>query len=322
MFALKSTASRRARPMTRIGFGHRLDRRLLNKGFRAGWPLLTLNLIKARRLAAAPAARLAARRLARPIIADSNWAGYIPQYEGYRAFSPDCFLHLLEVVTACQSVFLRREAILSDKNSFGKPYFFNLLAADDLREHPVLVNFALSEMVTEAVTGYIGHLPRLHSIGLFYSAVNDTVAGSQLFHVDGDGLAQIKCLINIWDVGAGGGAFTFLPKPHTSRLFRSGGLLKTLTDVDVFQTVPEERQVVAEGPPGSGVFVDTCRCLHQGSRAKERPRLVFQFQYVPRPDTLLEQAPGRPESGSHLLVTRQLLEGMRFTNPNAMLFVE
>jgi len=308
--------------MTDISFGQRLDRRLLKQGFRAGWPLLTLNLITARRMAAAPSAQFAAHRLARPIVTGSEWASYIPKQEGYRAFSPDSFPQLSKIVSSGQSVFARHEAQVTGLKNFNKPYFFNVMTADDLRKYPIFLDFALSGAVTEAVTGYVGRLPRLHSMGIFYSPVNGTLGGSQIFHVDGDGLTQVKCFVNIWEVGTGGGGFTFFPKPLTSRSFRRDGLLKTLTDADVYRTVPEERQIVAKGPPGSGVFVDTSRCLHQGSRATERPRLVFQFQYVSRPDALLPRYLDRATHGGHLHVTRGLLEDIKFDKPNTLMFID
>ena len=99
---------------------------------------------------------------------------------------------------------------------------------------------------------------------------------------------------------------------------RTRGLNKQLSDDDVFQAAPEAEHITLEGTPGSGAFVDTCRCLHQGSRVRTNPRFVLSFQYAPRPDTLL---PHRDAHGSHLMITRQLLEEVGSSNPNAALFV-
>jgi hypothetical protein len=159
----------------------------------------------------------------------------------------------------------------------------------------------------------------LHSLGIFYSALTDTVAGSQIFHVDGDCLAQLKCFINIWDVAPGGGEFTFIDKRQTTEAMRTNGLLKTITDEIVAGSVPPEKQVHVFGPPGSGVFCDTSRCLHQGSRARERPRLVFQFQYVSRPDALLQRK-GKV-AGGHIHVSPALIAGLKLSNPQAARFV-
>lgn len=307
--------------MTEVTFGDRVDRWLLKRGFRAAWPLLTLRLIEARRIAAAPSARFQYRRAARPFTASSKWADFIAREEGYRLFSPDTFAELPQIVSACEAVFARHRVEVTNTEAYGKHYFFNILTAGDLHQHPALLNFALSAPVTEAITGYLGQIPRLHSIGVFYSSVNDTVDGSQMYHVDGDALTQIKCFVNVWGVGPGSGPLTFLPKTHTSVSLRTNGLLKRISDEDVFRIVPDEKKVAVVGSPGSGVFVDTSRCLHQGSRAREHPRLVFQFQYVTRPDVLLWRAPDKVIPGGHLLVTRQLLDELSVRNPNGMMFV-
>jgi hypothetical protein len=304
-----------------LSIGQRLDRRILRQGFRAGWPLLALYLIEARRLAARPVAYLEARRKAQQLLAASPWSAFVPRESGYRLFPADTFQEAPAIVAACRDVYARHAHEIGHK-AVNKPYFYNILTEDDLRAHPILADFALSAAATEAVAGYLGQVPRLHSLGVFYSAVNDTIDGSQMYHVDGDALNQVKCFVNIWDVGPGGGGLTFFPKPLTSRPFRHGGLLKTLRDSDIYRAVPEKHAIVADGPPGSGLFIDTCRCLHQGSRATERPRLIFQFQYVPRPDTLPAYPVKRVVPGGHLHVSRSLLKGFKFSNPNALMFVD
>lgn len=307
--------------MTRVSIGDRLDRWILKKGFRLGVPLSTLRMIEARRMASAPGARLQLRRSAQAVISGSKWVDYIPAADGYRLFSPESFPELPDVVRACEAVYARHAAEVSEVEKYNKPYFFNILTTDDLRQHRVLLDFALSGPVTVAATGYLGHIPRLHSMGVFYSSVNDSISGSQMYHVDGDALAQVKCFVNVWETGPGCGAFTFVPKRQTTNSLRSRGLVKTISDEDVRRLVPEDRQIVVSGPLGSGVFVDTSRCLHQGSRARERARLVFQFQYVTRPDALLHRAPGKVAPGGHLLITRRLLDDLQLGTQNANVFV-
>ncbi len=272
-------------------------------------------------MATRPAAHLAARRNARKLRTTSRWSAFVPRDSGYRLFSDDTFQEASAIVAACQDIYTRHAHEIGLR-PVNKHYFYNILTDDDLRAHPILADFALSAAVTETVTGYLGQVPRLHSLGVFYSAVNDTIDGSQMYHVDGDALNQVKCFINIWDVGPGSGGLTFFPKTLTSRPLRHGGLLKTLRDYDVYRTVSEKHAIIANGPAGSGLFVDTSRCLHQGSRATERPRLVFQFQYVPRPDALPAYPAKRVVKGGHLHVTRGLLEGIKLSEPNALMFVD
>ncbi len=302
--------------------GDRLDRWLLKRGFRAELPLLTLALIEARRIAMSPRAQIAYRRKARGLTAKTVASRRIDRRLGYCLFAPDAFPELPQVVAAAAAVFDRHRDAVTHHEAFNKRYFFNILTLDDLVAHRVLVDFALSAPVVATVAAYLGHVPRLHSLGVFYSSVNDTIDGSQIYHVDGDALTQVKCFVNVWDVGPGSGAFTFLPKSRTSRSLRHGGLLKSMSDDDVAKAAPPEQRVAVTGPPGSGVFVDTSRCLHQGSRARERPRLVFQFQYVSRPDSLLARGLAKTVMGGHVHVTREILERLGLDSPEALMLVD
>ena len=303
--------------MAQTELGNKIDRWLLKKGFRAEKPLSTLRLIEARRKATDPLGFLSSRGGAGSVTKASKWGSYVPRGTGYRLFEPGTFPELPAIIAAGEAIYKRHETELN--KDVNKRYFFNLMSEEDVATYPVLIDFALSKPVTEIATGYFGHVPRLHSLGIFYSAVNDTVAGSQIFHVDGDCLAQLKCFINVWGVESGGGEFTFLNKQQTTEAMRRTGLLKTITDEIVAKSVPPENQVHVFGAAGSGVFCDTSRCLHQGSRARERPRLVFQFQYVSRPDALLQRK-GKV-GGGHVHVTPALIAGLKLSNPQASRFV-
>lgn len=70
--------------MTRMAFGHRMDRWLNKRGSRNGWLLTALKLVTARRIATAPIAQIANRWAGRRITAGSDWANYIPRSQGYR----------------------------------------------------------------------------------------------------------------------------------------------------------------------------------------------------------------------------------------------
>lgn len=304
--------------MAETGIGDRIDRWLLKRGFRGERPLTTLRLIEARRKAVNPIGFLSSRTSAGAVIEGSRWTDYVPRDTGFRLFGADAFLELPALVAAGESIYKRHESDLN--RDVNKRYFFNLMSERDLSAHPELLDFALSEPVSQIATGYLDHVPRLNSIGIFYSSINDTVAGSQMYHVDGDSLAQLKCFINIWDVAPGGGEFTFLAKDRTTERMRSSGLLKTMTDEAVAGHVPASEQIRVVGQPGSGVFVDTSRCLHQGSRARERARLVLQFQYVSRPDALVRKQ--GTVAGGHIHVTRRLVSGIKLSNPNALQFVD
>src|SRR5690606_25274178 len=128
---------------------------------------------------------------------------------------------------------------------------------------------------------------------------NSTVEQSQKYHFDFDGHRQIKLFVNIFDTTADQGPFTLLPADLShdiaQRLRYDAGRVE---DEQIADELPLARQVT--GPAGSGCFVDTCRCLHYGSRQNRSERLVLVLKYVSfyapegRPDPWPEIAAALP----------------------------
>ena len=300
--------------MIQATFGQRLDRWILRKGFAVSMPLVALRLIEARRSLTqgfgfgGVSVRGAANDL-------------IPADLGYKAFGPELFLETPKLIHACQAIFDAHQSELSDTDTFNKKYFFNIASVEDLKDHPVLMAYAMSKEMMEIISGYLPN-PRLNSIGVYYSEVNDSMAGSQLFHVDGDCLKQMKCFVNVWGVDEGTGPFTFIPASVTNRTLRNRGLIKDLSDNDVDRETDAVPYIRATGPAGSGVFCDTSSCLHQGSRARERPRLVFMIQFVSRPDALLDRKSEGRKKGGHIMVNRDLLKLLDIKSETALHLVD
>jgi hypothetical protein len=112
---------------------------------------------------------------------------------------------------------------------------------------------------------------------------------SQLFHVDPEGLTQVKFFINVFDVGEGEGPFTFIPADETARIIYEVNLLRQqhgkqhagrYLDDEISAVGADGSIVRVTGPRGSGVAVDTSRCLHLGSRVSPGSfRLCLYIQY-------------------------------------------
>ena len=183
----------------------------------------------------------------------------------------------------------KQAKFLTRKQSFYR----HLLKDEDLRRSPDLVEFALSEKLLGPVTQYLGMVPYLTRVDLVYSVSRgtDEKIESQLFHLDHEGLRQLKYFIYVYDVGEPEGPFTFLPadtsfrvvndvrtwrKQHGGRDVESRRYLD-----DEIAAVDAARDIVTvKGPTGAGVGVDTSRCLHLGSRVSPGAfRLVLYLQY-------------------------------------------
>jgi hypothetical protein len=225
----------------------------------------------------------------------SNGAAIDPA-KGYSLLSPDAIDGFSEVLVSCRQLFALKKAEIDaqltgfdgwtpeqqQKFASRKLSFLRyLLNDDDLRRHPELVRFALSDAMLGAATRYLGMIPHLSRIDLMYSLPRTTAGKnieSQLFHLDHEGLTQVKHFIHVFDVGEHEGPFTFIPADATSRIVRDVRALRrrrnTGQDIELRRYSDEEIAAVGgtgdvitvTGPVGAGVAVDTSRCLHLGSR--------------------------------------------------------
>ena len=184
----------------------------------------------------------------------------------------------------------KQEKFLSRKQSFLR----YLLDDEDLRRHPELVRFALTDDMLGPATRYLGMVPYFSRLDLMYSLprAGDGNIESQLFHLDHEGLAQMKFFIHVFDVGEAEGPFTFIPADASARIIRDVRRLRRArggdADVEARRYLDEEIDAVGgrefvvtvKGPVGSGVAVDTSRCLHLGSRVEPGSfRLCLYLQY-------------------------------------------
>jgi hypothetical protein len=232
----------------------------------------------------------------------------IDPVKGYSRTSVEAFENFDAVLDASRTVFRRKvgaiekelagfddwqerkqQKYLQRKDRFLR----NLLNDQDLRRNPVLVDFALSDAMFGMATRYLGTVPYLCRVDLVYSVPRltgqDENIASQLFHVDPEGLTQVKFFIHVYDVGEAEGPFTFIPADETTRILAAiRGLRRRQGRPHVGRYLDEEIAAVGgaesivrlKGPTGSGVAIDTSRCLHMGSRVKPGAwRLCLYLQY-------------------------------------------
>jgi hypothetical protein len=173
----------------------------------------------------------------------------------------------------------------------GKDYFIPLFTRETYRQHPEVLELGLDRSLLALASDYLGSLPILRMIQVFWSphGVSD-FKGSQLYHFDRPKLGdrQLKLFVNLVDVTPEDGPFTFVPANLSAKVAANerpdGG---RYSDEQVYRHAPEESAYPVTGPVGTGVFVDTNRCLHYGARSRGKDRLILIVQYV-RADRLLK----------------------------------
>jgi hypothetical protein len=149
------------------------------------------------------------------------------------------------------------------------------------------MRFALSDEVVQPVTDYLGIVPILNSIDVWYSFHGGGEAkSSQLWHLDRADVKQVKVWIHASDIDAPSGPLTVLDAAASEDLadrvsydFYSS---YRISDEQVREAAGDSGLVSFSGPTGTVDFVDTSRCFHFGSRVQKGApaRRIFVAQYL------------------------------------------
>jgi hypothetical protein len=150
------------------------------------------------------------------------------------------------------------------------------------------LRFALDEDVVGPIAAYLGVVPILTVIDVWYSAHGAKAPkSSQLWHLDPADTTQIKVWVHCSDIGAESGPLTILDATTSDELaarigYRYDEGHYRLGDDEVKDSVGADRIVPLVGSKGTVGFVDTSMCFHFGSRvsAGAPPRRMAFFQYL------------------------------------------
>ena len=171
------------------------------------------------------------------------------------------------------------------RRSAGKKRFLvNVLDREALTRDSAIIRFALQPDLLATVGDYLGLVPILTSVGVYYSdAVEGVPTSSQLYHCDADDTTQVKVFVYCSDVDAPCGPLTVIDAATTAAVQRRTGYAygKRLPDERIRASVAQVTEHVIVGTTGTVALVDTSRCFHYGSRvtAGAAPRLALIIQY-------------------------------------------
>ena len=236
------------------------------------------------KIAGSPAQYRFRKRLAREIITNTRSLITIPDRTGYRLFGADDIQEIEGIVRYCQTVYQEsREAFPPEyfQKHPDKKFLLPILEGVEFCRHPALLRLIVSRPIVDAATAYLGTVPKLTGARLCWSPENDTARSSQLFHFDYEDQRQIKVFVNIFETTEDQGPLTFLPADISEQVQRSiGRVLGRIKDERIYEGGGRNHELKLIGPPGSGAFLDTSRCLHYGSRFNRRDRLVLIIQFL------------------------------------------
>ena len=218
--------------------------------------------------------------------------------EGYAMVDPTQLPGVETVIRLALELFEEKKRQLeastgpvNDQHAKKWAFMRSVLSNTDLYQHPQLVDFALSDGLLSLVTNYLGTIPHLNRVDLLYSVDHggEDAISSQVYHLDPEGRRQAKLFLNLRDVGPAEGPFTFIPAGETSRIVaavkrrrdpEADLAMARYLDSELAEVNGFAKAISVTGAPGSGVLVDTSRCLHFGSRVKPGTyRLCLYIQY-------------------------------------------
>ncbi len=172
------------------------------------------------------------------------------------------------------------------------------------------MRFALSSRVVSPISAYLGVVPVLTDVDVWYSAHHPkALKSSQLWHLDHADTTQVKVWLHLSDIDEDSGPLTGLAADASEALAEEVGYDfgdgYRLAD----ERAPQTGLFELTGPAGTVDFIDTSRCFHFGSRvsADGVPRRVLVLQYLTPYSFKFadhrDQAPFRalaPDAGSEL----------------------
>ena len=208
---------------------------------------------------------------------------HISAADGFLVVPPGSFDEVPALVADAHAALARFDAAAPSSES-QKRFLVNVLDRRTLTADSAVVRFALRDDVLSAVSRYLGVVPCLGAISVFFSdTVEGTPKSSQLHHCDGDDVTQVKIFVYCSDVDAASGPLTVLGAEQSARVRRATRYhyRQRLTDEQVAAVLGPRQEHPILGASGTAAFVDTSRCFHFGSRVAPgaAPRLVTMIQY-------------------------------------------
>jgi len=197
---------------------------------------------------------------------------------------------------------IERERVLASEIEHARNAAHHLVAGQVQKEfiypllgqRPVLdlndihVRFALETPLLAIANAYFEMYTRLRYYNVWHTFTTVGPAhSSQLWHADRDDLHYVlKVFVNLSDVDAGAGPFTYAPGTHAKGtrhttpacVAREGNTTRS-TDEQMAAVVPAHEWVTSVGPQGTIVLADT-RGYHKGGLARQRDRVMYTCMFT------------------------------------------
>ena len=209
----------------------------------------------------------------------------IPRDVGFAICDGGRFPDIPRVISSAQHV-LATVNLEKLKARANKRFMMKLLDQKLVTLDSPFMRLALHPEVVAAATRYLGVVPILQFVSVYYSSeTNEDLSKSQLYHCDSDDTEQVKVWVLCNEVTPETGPLTLLPAAQSDLVRKKVGysydmLLNDEQVSEILGAQAAPRQFL--GPTGTVGFFDTSRCLHFGSRFLDptKTRLIVMLQYI------------------------------------------
>ena len=174
----------------------------------------------------------------------------------------------------------------NQSNNNAKDYLQSVLHKSELDPSDPIIKIAMHDYLVDMASNYLDMVPLIGQIQLWYSpnkSIQDE--GSQFFHLDYADIKQFKVFIMLDDIDENSGPLTFIPAKD-SRLISDAINYKLsnkeirVPDQIVEKYINKDLWIKATGKKGQLLYIDTCKCMHFGSRNGTKPRRILMIQYI------------------------------------------
>jgi hypothetical protein len=196
---------------------------------------------------------------------------------GYCLIAPGVIQTVRKAAEAAERILAEHRELLSR----DKSYMVKFTKHIDLGPVRDITDVAFDPSVLAIASDYLGGVPVLKDLSVWWSRPSEKAREAQLFHIDSiPDTRSLRYLINLTDVDAYNGPLHLLPANLSLDLIREMGYLGGVIHDDMILSRYGSAALVRSiGPVGSGVALDTGRCFHYGSRNIRERRLMLSLSY-------------------------------------------
>jgi hypothetical protein len=171
-------------------------------------------------------------------------------------------------------------------NNNYKEYLQSVLSKSELKVNDPIIKIAMDDYLVNLASNYLGMIPIIGQIQLWYSPNESTQdEGSQFFHLDYADIKQFKVFIMLDDIDKNAGPLTFITSKDSKIIsdkinYKLSNTEIRVPDEVIEKYVSKENWIQAIGKKGQILYIDSCRCMHFGSRNGKKPRRILMIQYI------------------------------------------